>query len=108
MVKRDEQRLNHQLDRLERGMPQAVRRPMRWLREPSSRWLRIPVGLLLLLGGVFSILPLLGIWMLPLGLLLLAQDIPFLRRPTRKGLLWTEKRWIRRRYLRQRRSNTRD
>ena len=33
------------------------------------------------LGGVFSILPGLGIWMLPLGLLLMASDVPFLRRP---------------------------
>jgi hypothetical protein len=36
---------------------------------------------LLLLGGVFSILPGLGLWMLPLGLLLLAADVPFLRKP---------------------------
>lgn len=102
MANRDEERLNHQLDRIERGLPRAIRRPMRWLREPSARWIRIPVGLLLIVGGVFSILPLLGLWMLPLGLLLLAQDIPFLRRPTRKGLLWAERRWIRWRSARRR------
>lgn len=68
---------------------------MRWLREPSSRWIRIPAGLLLISGGIFSILPLLGLWMLPLGLLLLAQDLPFLRRPTRRALLWMERRWVR-------------
>ncbi|WP_350015737.1 hypothetical protein ABNK63_11825 [Rhodanobacter sp. IGA1.0] len=68
---------------------------MRWLREPSSRWIRVPAGILLIVGGIFSILPLLGLWMLPLGLLLLAQDLPFLRRPTRRALLWMERRWVR-------------
>jgi hypothetical protein len=38
-----------------------------------------PAGLLLILGGLLSFLPILGIWMLPLGLLLLAEDLPVLR-----------------------------
>jgi hypothetical protein len=108
MPNRDEDRLNRQLDRIEQGLPRAVRRPIQWLREPSALWVRIPFGLLLILGGIFSILPLLGVWMLPLGLLLLAQDIPFLRRPTRKGLLWAEKRWVRWRHARRRRADARD
>ncbi|MEO7050105.1 MAG: hypothetical protein ABI128_00420, partial [Rhodanobacter sp.] len=58
-------------------------------------WLRVPIGVLLILGGIFSILPLLGLWMLPLGLILLAQDIPFLRRPLRRALIWTERHWAR-------------
>ena len=48
---------------------------MRWLRQPSARWVRIPAGLLLIVGGVFSILPVLGLWMLPLGVVLLAEDV---------------------------------
>jgi hypothetical protein len=40
---------------------------------------RLPVAALLVIGGVFSFLPVLGIWMLPLGLMLLAVDIPALR-----------------------------
>lgn len=95
MIGRDEQRLNYQLDRLERPLPAAVRRGLRWLREPSSRWVRVPVGLLMIVGGLLSILPVLALWMLPLGLLLLAQDVPFLRRPMRRALLWTERRWLR-------------
>jgi hypothetical protein len=31
-------------------------------------------------GGFLSALPLFGIWMLPLGLLLIAEDVPPLRR----------------------------
>lgn len=108
MGSRDEDRLNRQLDRLEQELPRGARRVIQWLREPSARWVRIPMGALLILGGVFSILPVLGLWMLPLGLLLLAQDIPFLRRPIRKALVWAEKRWIRWRYARQRRNNKPD
>jgi hypothetical protein len=95
MVEKDEERLNRQLDRIERALPARIRRSIRWLREPGSRWVRIPAGVLLIVGGAFSILPVLGLWMLPLGLLLLAQDLPFLRRPTRRGLLWIERRWVR-------------
>lgn len=91
----DERRLNHQLDRFERRLPRWLGRALRWLRIPSARWVRIPLGLLLVLAGVFSFLPLLGLWMLPLGLLLLAQDLPFLRRPTRRALVWLELRWLR-------------
>jgi hypothetical protein len=40
---------------------------------------RVPLGILLVLGGLFSVLPFLGLWMLPMGLLLLAIDLPFLR-----------------------------
>ncbi|WP_210529963.1 hypothetical protein [Rubellimicrobium arenae] len=39
----------------------------------------MPVALLLMLGGLLSFLPFLGVWMLPLGLLLLAVDLPVLR-----------------------------
>lgn len=95
MPERDGKRLDRQFDRIERNLPDRVSRIIRWLREPSSRWVRIPAGLLLIVGGIFSFLPVLGVWMLPLGLLLLAQDLPFLRRPMRRALLWMERRWIR-------------
>lgn len=105
---KDEERLNRQLDRIERALPGGLRRCIRWLREPTSRWVRIPAGLFLIVGGAFSILPVLGLWMLPLGLLLLAQDLPLLRRPTRHGLLWAERRWVRwKRSRRQRHVNIR-
>jgi hypothetical protein len=45
------------------------------------------VAVLSIVGGVFSFLPMLGLWILPLGLLLLAHDVPFLRKPVgRDGL----------------------
>jgi hypothetical protein len=64
-----------------------------WVRRPSSMLLRIPLAILLIFGGVFSFLPILGIWMLPLGLLILALDIPPLRGPVVGAIGWVENRW---------------
>lgn len=38
--------------------------------------IRSCVGILFMIGGVFGFLPILGFWMLPLGLALIALDIP--------------------------------
>lgn len=84
-----EQCLHRLIDRL----PQTPRRVVRWLRRPSSRWVRLPAGVLLVCGGLLSILPLLGIWMLPLGLILLADDIAPLRRARDRLLDWVERRY---------------
>ena len=67
-----------------------------WLRKPSSMWVRIPLAILLILGGIFSILPVLGLWMLPVGLLLFAQDVPWLQPPLARMLGWIERKWIER------------
>jgi hypothetical protein len=40
------------------------------------------VGVALTVGGVFGFLPVLGFWMVPLGLAVMAQDVPVMRRPT--------------------------
>jgi hypothetical protein len=58
---------------------------------PSSRWVRLPIAILLIVAGVFSFLPVLGLWMLPLGLMLLAADVPFLKRPMGLALVWLER-----------------
>ncbi len=78
---------------LEQEVPDSVARQIRNLRHPDARWIRIPIGLLLILGGVFSILPFLGIWMLPLGLLLIAYDVPFLRMPVARFTIWAAPKW---------------
>jgi hypothetical protein len=56
--------------------------------------MRVPLALLLIVGGVLGFLPVLGFWMVPLGLLLLAQDVPFLQRPILRLLTWLERKWI--------------
>ena len=89
---RDHERLDRQLDRLENELPESASGFLRWLREPSSRWVRIPMGILLIVGG-FQLPAHPGMWMVPLGALLLAQDIPFLRRPVGRALVWLERQW---------------
>src|SRR3954462_4751647 len=74
---------------------------VRWLRKPSSRLVRIPLALLLVVGGVFSFLPVLGLWMLPLGLLLIAQDVPLLQKPLTSMLGWIERKWMARQRARE-------
>ncbi len=80
------------LQRLIRRLPGKMQAVTRWLRRPASRWARIPAGVLLIIGGCLSILPFLGLWMLPLGLMLLADDIPPLRRARGRALDWVHRR----------------
>jgi hypothetical protein len=54
------------------------------LRDPRSRWLRILVGSALIFGGLFGFLPILGFWMAPLGLSLLAIDFLWAARLLRR------------------------
>ena len=77
---------HHLVEGLIERLPGRIRTPMRWLRRPSSRWARLPTGVLLIGGGFLSVLPLFGLWMLPLGLMLLAEDVPPLRRARRRIL----------------------
>jgi hypothetical protein len=75
-------------------LPPGPARFVGWLRKPSSILVRIPLAILLIVGGIFSFLPILGLWMLPLGLLLFAQDVPFLQTPMAKALGWIERKWL--------------
>ncbi|KAB1073360.1 hypothetical protein [Methylobacterium planeticum] len=79
--------------RLSEKMPDNLRRAVDWLREPSRLWIRVIAAILLILGGIFSILPVLGLWMLPLGLALLAQDVPVLKVPMERAARWIEAKW---------------
>ena len=85
-------RLDRQFARIGRQVP-ATQGFLRWIRAPHMHIVRIPLALLLLLGGVFSFLPILGLWMLPLGLMVLAVDIPPLRGPVGNALVRLQ-RWI--------------
>ncbi len=59
---------------------------------PASRPLRIGLGVLLVIGGMLGFLPILGFWMIPLGLLVLSIDLAPVRRFRRR----MEVRWGRR------------
>jgi hypothetical protein len=81
--------------RLIARLPARIANAVHWLLRPESRWARIPAGLLLMLGGCLSILPILGLWMLPLGIILIAEDAPPVRRQVEKVFDWMERRWPR-------------
>ena len=89
-------------------LPAGPARFVAWLRKPSSRLVRIPLAILLMLGGIFSILPVLGFWMLPLGLVLFAQDVPILQTPIAKSLGWIERKWEERQRAKAERERVKD
>ena len=61
----------------------------RWhLPLPGSAILRIAIGCLLILGGCLGFLPILGFWMVPLGLVVLSIDLPAARRLQRRVEVW--------------------
>jgi hypothetical protein len=60
---------------------------------PRSRLLRIVIGVLLIIGGLFAVLPLFGFWMIPLGLLVLSIDLPRVRRWRRRFAVWFSRRF---------------
>ena len=84
---------DHRLERLIRRLPEQRQESARWLRSPAARWVRVPLGILFILGSFVFILPIFGLWMLPIGLLLLAEDFPALRHLRTCILEWTERRW---------------
>ena len=55
---------------------------------PGSRILRISLGVVLVLGGFLGFLPLLGFWMIPVGLLVLSIDFAIARRWRRRLEIW--------------------
>lgn len=74
------------------GSKQGRRRQLQQMRHHMGRWLvrirrtvppglRSVVGFLLIVGGIFGFLPILGFWMIPLGVAVMALDIrPLWRR----------------------------
>jgi hypothetical protein len=70
------------LQRLLGALPLRVRRFYSWVIKPEARLVRWPLGIALIIGGLFGFLPVLGFWMVPLGALLIGEDIPPVRRVT--------------------------
>lgn len=89
-----QERLDRAYDGLEQEVPGRVAHAIRWLRRPSGRWVRMPLGVALVGSGMFGFLPVLGYEFIPLGLLLIAQDVPPLRGPVADGTLWLERKWV--------------
>ena len=73
---------------LQRKIRRFSYRVLSWGKNRLPPGVRSIVGVLFMVGGVFGFLPILGFWMLPLGLALIALDLPPLRKPIER---WMEK-----------------
>ena len=91
---REDDELEEAFDKLEREAPDFLTRAICWLRKPEARVVRLPLGLLFIVAGFLWFLPVVGLECLPIGLLLIAQDVPFLRRPVGRMTLWLLDRWV--------------
>lgn len=81
-----EQYIREKLDRL----PPRIARAVHKLRSAQPAWLKLIAAALLMVGGFLWFLPMVGIWMLPLGLLLVADQFPATKRLLVKLLLRIE------------------
>ena len=60
---------------------------------PKSRAVRIAIGALLILFGIVGFLPVVGFWMIPLGVFVISHEFAMARRYRRRTVVW----WGRRR-----------
>jgi hypothetical protein len=74
-------------------LPDRAKPAVGWLRYPPRRWPRLLAATLLIAGGICSILPVLGLWIFPLGLALMSDDLPWLKTPLEFTARWVERTW---------------
>jgi hypothetical protein len=70
-----------EIDRFQSHIPSLVGHNLNRLRGKRATWMRVSTGVALIGAWAFFPLPIVGLWMLPLGLALLAHDIPTMRAP---------------------------
>lgn len=99
----ERRKLDRLVDRLKQKLPDRMARAIAWLVSPAAILIRLPLGLLFIAGGFMGFLPILGFWMLPLGILLIAIDVPMVRRWVLRVWPRIEARW---RLWRSRRRST--
>ena len=90
------ERLDRQFGRLRVMLP-WLDGWIRHLQSDRAAMIRLPLALLLTLGGFLWFLPFLGLWMLPMGLFLLAVDIPALQTPVSGTFIRVRRWWAHRR-----------
>ena len=98
-MSKQRRRLQRQFKALETLMPR-LKRPIRAILKDRREVWRIPLGIALIIGGLLPFLPVLGLWMLPLGLLILAVDVKPLQGPVSAFVIRARRRlgpWMKRR-----------
>lgn len=63
---------------------------------PRNRRLRVLLGLAFIVGGIVGFLPVVGFWMIPVGLAILSVDSALARRVRRRSEVWFARRFGRR------------
>ena len=92
MSARHERRLERQMAAMTRRSP-ALSRLVSAIQGRQGMVVRLPLGLMLIAGGFLAILPVFGLWMIPLGMLLLAIDLPVLRPFVSAPIIRLRRRW---------------
>jgi hypothetical protein len=80
---------HEEMNRFQNYVPTWVGHNLDRLRGKRAMWARLLTGVALIVAWSFLPLPLVGIWMLPVGLALLAHDIPAVRAPIARLLHFT-------------------
>jgi hypothetical protein len=78
--------------KLQKRLPRFAGAALRWGIE-SSPFVRWPIAIVFIFAGFLGFLPILGFWMAPLGLILIAEDVPFLRPPLARLFAWILRKW---------------
>ncbi len=86
-------RLTRQLNGISRHLP-VVGSVLRGLLKRDRWMIRVPIALLFIVAGMLAILPFFGLWMIPVGLCLLAVDLPVSRPMIVRGVI-LGRRWLR-------------
>lgn len=92
MLDRERRRLDRQLQALGRSFP-ILQRLITFVDARPGVLLRVPLALLLIIGGLLGFLPILGFWMIPLGLIILAIDLPLLQPVVSSAVIRIRRRW---------------
>ncbi|MGQ0672683.1 MAG: hypothetical protein ACT4N2_07380 [Hyphomicrobium sp.] len=69
-------------------MPRTIKIGSKSFTLPDYAPARIAIGVLLVIGGFLGFLPLLGFWMIPLGIVILSYDIPRVRLFRQRVMAW--------------------
>ena len=72
-------------DSVRRRLLDILARGRMWVRRHIPPGFRLPIGVVLIAGGFLGFLPVLGFWMIPLGLVVAAMDVRPLWRWFRGG-----------------------
>ncbi len=72
--------------------PRRIKVGSREFTLPQSRILRLVIAYLLIFFGFLGFLPILGFWMIPLGVWLLSHEYGWVRRLRRRFAVWWERR----------------